>query len=161
MGPMDEASGKTPAVQGTPAIQGVANKLVRGLLRTPLISRTVGNRLIILHILGRKSGRRYVIPVAYKRHEGDLLIGTPYGWARNLRTGEPVEVRFKGKLRTADVVAYTSEADVTGAYELMVRDNKVFANFNKVGFEADGQPKPEDLHRAWADGARAFRLTLR
>jgi hypothetical protein len=142
-------------------MQGVANRLVRGLLRTPLISRAMGNRLVTLYLLGRKSGRRYTIPVAYTRHEGDILIGTPFGWGRNLRTGEPVEIRLKGKLRQADVVAYTSEGDVTGAYELMTRDNKVFANFNKVGFDADGNPKPQDLHRAWADGARAFRLTPR
>jgi hypothetical protein len=142
-------------------MQGVANRLVRGLLRTPLISRAMGNRLVTLYLLGRKSGRRYTIPVAYTRHEGDMLIGTPFGWGRNLRTGEPVEIRLKGKLRQADVVAYTSEADVTGAYELMTRENKVFANFNKIGFDADGNPRPQDLHRAWADGARAFRLTPR
>jgi F420H(2)-dependent quinone reductase len=157
----NEASGKSSSAPSTLAMQGVANRLVRGLLRTPLISRVMGNRLVILYIVGRKSGRRYNIPVAYTRHEGDLLIGTPFGWGRNLRTGEPAQLRLKGKLRTADVVVYSAEADVTGAYELMTRANKTFANFNKVGFDADGNPRPEDLHRAWADGARAFRLTPR
>jgi len=157
----NEASGKSSSAPSTLAMQGVANRLVRGLLRTALISRVMGNRLVILYIVGRKSGRRYNIPVAYTRHEGDLLIGTPFGWGRNLRTGEPAQLRLKGKLRTADVVVYSAEADVTGAYELMTRANKTFANFNKVGFDADGNPRPEDLHRAWADGARAFRLTPR
>src|SRR3984957_4502976 len=157
----NEASGKSSSAPSTLAMQGVANRLVRGLLRTPLISRVMGNRLVILYIVGRKSGRRYNIPVAYTRHEGDLLIGTPFGWGRNLRTGEPAQLRLKGKLRTADVVVYSAEADVTGAYELMTRANKPFANFNKVGFDADGNPRPEDLHRAWANGARAFRLTPR
>jgi F420H(2)-dependent quinone reductase len=161
MNSKNEAGGKSPSAPSTPAMQGFANRLVRGLLRTPLISRAMGNRLVILYILGRKSGRRYSIPVAYTRHEGDMLIGTPFGWGRNLRTGEPVEIRLKGKRRTADVVAYSAEADVTSAYELMTRDNRTFANFNKVGFDADGNPRPEDLHRAWADGARAFRLTPR
>ena len=145
----------------TPAWQRVANRLVRGLLRTPLISLGMGNRLVTLYIRGRKSGRRYSIPVAYTRHGEVMLIGTPFGWGRNLRTGEPVEIRLKGKRRQADVVAYTLEEDVVRVYELMTRDNKVFANFNKVGYDADGNPKPEDLHRAWADGARAFQLTPR
>jgi hypothetical protein len=158
---MGETGAKPQDRPGTLAFQKLANRLVRGLLRTPLISRAMGNRLVTLYLVGRKSGRRYSIPVAYTRHEGDMLIGTPFGWGRNLRTGEPVEIRLRGKRRRADVVVYTSEADVTGVYRLMTRDNKVFANFNKIGFDAEGTPRPEDLHRAWADGARAFRLTPR
>src|SRR5580700_5671053 len=114
----------SPAVRPSPraqtmALQSLGNRIVRGLLRTPLVCRLAGSRLVTLYIVGRKSGRRYTIPVAYTRDEGDLLIGTPFGWGRNLRTGEPVELRLKGRRRTADVRAYTSEADVTGAYATM------------------------------------------
>ncbi len=103
----------------TLAMQGLANRVVRGLLRTPLLSRAVGSRLVTLYIVGRKSGRRYTIPVAYTRDEDDLLIGTPFGWGRNLRTGEPVEIRLKGRRRQADVLVYKDEADVVGAYATM------------------------------------------
>jgi deazaflavin-dependent oxidoreductase (nitroreductase family) len=145
----------------TLAMQGAANRVVRGLLRTPLLSRAVGSKLVTLYIVGRKSRRRYTVPVAYTRQGDDLLIGTPFGWGRNLRTGEPVEVRLKGRLRQADVRVYSGEADVTGAYATMCRDNRNFAKFNKVGFDAEGNPEPEDLHLAWMAGARAFRLTPR
>ena len=90
-----------------------------------------------------------------------LMIGTPFGWGRNLRTGEPVEIRLKGRRRQADVVVYKDEADVVAAYATMTRDNKAFANFNKIGFDAEGNPNAEDLHLAWMAGARAFRLTPR
>ena len=30
---------------------------------------------------------------------GALLVGTPFGWARNLRTGEAVDLRLKGNGR--------------------------------------------------------------
>jgi deazaflavin-dependent oxidoreductase (nitroreductase family) len=145
----------------TLAVQGVANSIVRGLLRTPVLSRAVGRRLVTLYIVGRKSGRRYTIPVAYTRDKDDLLIGTPFGWGRNLRTGEPVEIRLRGRRRQADVRVYSGEADVVGTYATMTRDNKAFANFNKIGFDAEGNPNPEDLHLAWMAGARAFRLTPR
>ncbi len=72
-----------------------------------------------LYVTGRKSGRRYVIPVAYTRQDGDLLIGTPFGWGRNLRSGEPVTIRLRGRLRQADVQAYRDEAEVTRAYAVM------------------------------------------
>jgi hypothetical protein len=111
--------------------------------------------------VGRKSGRRYTVPVAYTRSEGDLLIGTPFGWGRNLRTGESVAIRLKGRRRLADVEVFTDERGVTDAYRVMCRDNRTFAKFNRVGLDADGNPDQTDLHLAWAAGARAFRLTPR
>ena len=141
------------------AMQDLVNRVMPGMLATPLLSRAVGSRLVTLYFVGRKSGRRYTIPVAYTRDKDDLLIGTPFGWGRNLRTGEPVEIRLRGRRRQADVLVYKDEADVAAAYVIMARDNKAFANFNKIGFDADGNPNPEDLHLAWMAGARAFRLT--
>jgi hypothetical protein len=121
----------------------------------------VGGRLVTLYVVGRKSGRRYTVPVAYTRQDGDLLIGTPFGWGRNLRSGEPVEVLLQGRRRLADVEAFTDEPGVTRMYAIMCKDNKAFANFNKVRVGSDGEPSADDLHRAWADGARAFRLSPR
>ena len=141
------------------AAQDLVNRIVRGLLRTPLLSRLAGRRLVTLYIVGRKSGRRYVLPVAYTRDEGDLLIGTPFGWGRNLRTGEPVTIRFQGRRRLADVLVLADEREVVDAYAVMARDNHAFAKFNNIGFDSDGNPAPADLRLAWAAGARAFRLT--
>lgn len=143
------------------ALQGVANRIVRGLLRVPLLSRLVGSRLITLYVVGRKSGKLYLVPVAYTRHEGALLIGSPFAWGKNLRTGEPIEVRYRGSRRVADVQVIADEAGVVEHYALISRDNRNFASFNKIGFGADGEPDPGDLHEAWAAGARAFRLTLK
>lgn len=145
----------------TMAMQGLANRFVRGLLRIPFLSRQVGERLITLYVVGRKSGKRYPVPVAYTRHEGAMLVGSPFGWGRNLRTGEPVEVRFKGERRLADVTVLADEAAVVENYAVIARDNRNFAKFNKIGFDGDGNPDRNDLHAAWASGARVFRLTLR
>ena len=145
----------------TLALQSLVNRVMRGVLRAPLLSRAAGKRLIILHVVGRKSGRRYVVPVAYA-HDGDaLLVGTPFGWVRNLRTGEQITVLHKGKRRVADVHVFTNEADVVEKYALMARDNHQFAKFNKIGLDATGNPDETDLRLAWAAGARAVRLTLR
>ena len=127
----------------------------------PLLSRGVGKRLVTLYVVGRKSGKRYTVPVAYTEHEGTLLIGTPFGWGRNLRTGVPVEVRYKGRRRVADVLVHTEEDAVVRDYAVIARDNRNFANFNKIGFDQHGDPDPADLHLDWAAGARAVRLTLR
>jgi hypothetical protein len=142
-------------------LQGLVNRLMRSLLAVPLVSRGIGSRLVTLYVVGRTSGRRMVVPVAYSRHDGGLLFGTPFAWGRNLRTGETIEVRFKGRRRRADVVAFTAEEDVVARYAIMSKENRSFASFNRIGFDANGEPDQEDLHLAWAAGARAFQLTLR
>ena len=141
--------------------QQLVNRFVRGLLRTPLLCRLAGRRLIIVHVVGRKTGRRYSVPVAYTRDGDGLLIGTPFGWGRNLRTGEPVSVRYKGRLRSAEVTVYSDESDVVAAYATMAADNHNFARFNKIALDRAGHPDPQDLHAAWVDGARAAKLRLR
>jgi hypothetical protein len=143
------------------AMQGLANAVVRGILRAPLLSRLAGERLVTLYVVGRTSGKRYTVPVAYCKQGKDLLIGTPFGWGRNLRTGEPLTVRLKGRVMQADVRVLRDEAEVVAAYETMARDNKAFANFNKIRVDAGGNPDQGDLHDAWESGARAFLLTPR
>jgi hypothetical protein len=139
--------------------QGLANLVVRGLLRTPLLCRVAGRRLITLYLVGRKTGNKYTIPVAYTNDHGTVLFGTPFGWGRNLRTGERVEIRYLGSRVPADVQVIADADGVAANYAVMVRDNRQFAKFNKIRVDSGGEPLPADLHRAWADGARAFRLT--
>ncbi len=138
--------------------QRFVNVLVRGLLRTPILCRIVGGRLVTLYVVGRSSGRVYPVPVAYLRHGSELLIGTSFGWGRNLRTGEPVAIRLRGKLRSATVRVSTTEPEVVSVYAHMARVNPTFAKLNTIRIGAGGEPDLRDLHLAWAGGARAIRL---
>jgi deazaflavin-dependent oxidoreductase (nitroreductase family) len=142
-------------------LQGLVNRVARGLLRTPVFCQVIGKALITLYVVGRKSGRRYTVPVAYVPHDGALLFGTPFGWGRNLQTGQSIDVRLKGKRRPADVQVISDEAGVVALYEVMVRANGNFAKFNKIRVDEAGNPNVDDLHAAWAAGAKAFLLTPR
>ena len=141
--------------------QGLVNLVVRGLLRTTGLNRIVGNRLVTLYVVGRKSGRRYTVPVAYLSQGDDLLVGTSFGWARNLRAGEPVAIRLRGRKGLADVQTLTAEPDVVAAYAQMAAANPAFARFNGIHVDEDGNADRRDLHRAWVGGARVIRLTPR
>jgi deazaflavin-dependent oxidoreductase (nitroreductase family) len=152
---------KSAARAQTLPLQGLVNHVVRGLLRTPLICRLAGERLITLYLVGRKSGRHYRVPVAYSRHNGTLLVGTQFSWVRNLRTGEPVQIRLLGELRSADVQVLADETDVVEHLAMMARDNHQFAKFNEIRLDERGEPRPDDLHLVWAAGARVVQLTPR
>jgi hypothetical protein len=141
--------------------QRFANGLVRALLATPGIARLVGTRLVTLYVIGRKSKRRYAIPVAYLLDGDDLLIGTPFGWGRNLRSGEPIQLRLKRRLRSADVQVDTAEPEVVRGYAHMARANPAFATFNRIRIGEDGAPDHDDLRQAWLGGARVIRLSPR
>jgi hypothetical protein len=142
-------------------LQGLVNRVIRGLLRTPLLCRLVGRRLITVYLVGRKSGRHYAVPVAYTRRNGTLLVGTQFAWARNLRTGEPVHIRLAGRRRPADVQVVTDETGVIEHLAVMAGDNHQFARFNKIGLDQHGAPRPADLQLAWAAGTRVVMLTPR
>jgi deazaflavin-dependent oxidoreductase (nitroreductase family) len=119
-------------------MQGLVNKVVRMLLSTPLLSQLVGKRLITIYVVGRKTGRHYAVPVAYTRRDKTILVGTQFAWIRNLRTGEPVDVRLAGKRRPADVQVLTDEPGVVEYMALMARDNHQFAKFNQIGLDQYG-----------------------
>jgi hypothetical protein len=160
-----------PAVYGKPttsgpqpiaSYQGALNGFIKSLLRVPVISRAVGAKLLTFTVVGRKSGKTYVIPVAYTKHEGRLLVGTRmWPWVKNLRPGEPATVRLKGRQRLADWELLTDEQTVIELYRVIAIDNHANAKFAGIGFAPDGSPNPADLYQAWAKGCVVIRLSLR
>ncbi|MDE1669524.1 MULTISPECIES: nitroreductase/quinone reductase family protein [Nocardia] len=153
----------TPTTSGPvpiPSYQAMMNRFVRTLLRVPGLSGVVGKRLMILHVVGRKSGAVYDVPLAYTRHGDVLLIGTALRpWVKNLRAGGPVRASFGGAARTFDPVVHTSEADVLRLYEIIARDNKQNAKFNGIGYTADGSPSKADIYQTWQQGGVVVELT--
>lgn len=90
------------------------NRLVAGLLRSPL-SGLVDGRLLLLTVVGRRTGRTYALPVQYAT--GPLYVwvwpGNPEAktWWRNLLAPAPVTLRLRG----ADVAGVARVVD--GAVE--------------------------------------------
>ena len=97
-------------------LQRFGNVFVIGLLRSPL-HRLASGSLLLITYRGRRSGRRFTIPVMYAEREGTLTIfvGHPERkrWWRNLRVRAEVEVRLRGRrLRgQAEVVEDSAAAE--------------------------------------------------
>ncbi|SIK38592.1 Uncharacterised protein [Mycobacteroides abscessus subsp. abscessus] len=65
------------------------NKVVRGVLRSPLHPVLSGN-IALFTFTGRKSGKEYNVAATYVRDGDVLTIFTDRTWAKNLRDGRPV-----------------------------------------------------------------------
>jgi deazaflavin-dependent oxidoreductase (nitroreductase family) len=140
--------------------QRAGDATVRFLLRSPL-HRLLSGRLLIITVIGRKTGREYDLPVGYVEHGGALLVGTAARWRRNLRPGVPVRVRLRGRDVQADAEVITEEARAADLYAAILRRNPIHGRFVGIGVEPDGSANPSDLRRALAGGAAVVRLSPR
>jgi hypothetical protein len=85
------------------------NPLVRLLIRSPL-HWLASRRLALISYTGRRTGRRYTIPVGYQMADLQVTItvGSPDHkvWWRSLTgTGASVELVVRGRRRTGHAVA--------------------------------------------------------
>jgi hypothetical protein len=90
-------------------MRAVVNPITRALAGSP-VGRSFG-ALTVLHFDGRRSGKRYAVPVMTYDHNGRVVF-TDAPWATNFVGGAPVVVRRAGRTRSgfATVVSDPHEA---------------------------------------------------
>lgn len=95
------------------------NSIMTWLLRSPL-HFAVSSNVLALSYTGRNSGRRYTIPVNYVAAGDRLLVtSTPARtWWRNLRGGQQVSLRLRGRdvAATAEVLEGEAVAPALANY---------------------------------------------
>ena len=74
----------------------VINPLMVGLLRSPL-HRSLSQKMLLLSFHGRKSGKRYTLPLGYVQQNERIFVLTHSPWWKNLRGGAPVLLRLQGR----------------------------------------------------------------
>jgi len=97
----------------------LGNPLVRLLARSPLHEMLDGS-VVLLHVTGRKTGRRYDIPVNYTDIDGRLTLVTIAGWRVNLRGGADVEVTRRGCRRRMHALLEEDPASVAVSYQTVI-----------------------------------------
>ena len=90
------------------------NRVVSLALHLPVLQGVAGSRLALVTVTGRRSGRRFTFPVAYRREGADrVVIDVAFPgrkrWWRNLRDPAPVDLRLAGETRTGLAQSIESE----------------------------------------------------
>ena len=116
-----------------------------------ILHRVLSHQVVVLDFSGRRSGRRYTIPVTYLRRDGEVLCMTERNgiWWRNLQGGVPVQITLNGRsVSTISQVEIDDNQQIAGALRLFCLRSRISAYFAGVGFDSDGEPNSMDLVRA-------------
>jgi hypothetical protein len=98
-----------------PVLYKLVNPTLRLLLHTPLHG-LISGRLALLTFTGRKSGKRYQVPVGYVQQGNTVLINTQSRWQRNLAGGADVTLRLRGRNYRGRAGLLTGEEEMAAAY---------------------------------------------
>ncbi|GAA0232659.1 mycobacterial cell wall protein Rv0580c [Saccharothrix mutabilis subsp. mutabilis] len=142
----------------------LVNRVLGALLSSPRRSARVGEHLILLHVVGRKTGRLLRFPVAYRRvADGRLLVLTNSPWRVNLRDRPDVEVTLSGVRHGARAELVEDPAAVARVYRELIEQAGHRRAGRRMGIRinVDRTPTLEELAEAVRrDGLSLVYLTL-
>lgn len=133
----------------------LANPLVRAVLRSPLHG-TVDGAMIILHVKGRRSGRRYDIPVGYVEVDGRSVVVTQHAWRANLRGGADVEVTHEGRRRPMHADLEEEPAAVAATLHAVIERIGRRAARRRIGLTVNVDRTPTEAELA--EAVRTYHL---
>ncbi len=129
------------------AIRRVWEPILKRILASPLHGMMSKN-LMLIHVTGRKTGKRYTLPVPYSQEEKTLVVMAAGVWWKNLRGGAPVKVRLRGQDYDGYAEVYEDTESITTEVRKFLSQRPEVARFLKVQLDANGQPDAEGLQRA-------------
>ena len=137
----------------------VVNVPMRFVLGLP-VATPLSRRLMLITFTGRKTGKTYRQPLSYVVHDGTLL--TPGGgkWKLNLRPGEPVRMRLRGRDVTARPEFISEPDEVERLLAVMAAANPRVRSFVAIPQGPDGRLDRDRLQTAVRYGFRVVRWHL-
>ncbi len=130
--------------QGPPKF---VNKAITLLLRSPLHG-LISTSIMLLTFKGRKSGKRYAIPVGYVRQRNTVVLFTDHDWYKNLLNQAPVLLYIQGKQLEGSAEVITDKEVTADELLAFVRKNVGAARAYGVTIDANKQPDPESVRQA-------------
>src|SRR5215470_1158216 len=135
------------------------NVPMRALLGLPFTT-PIGNRLMLVFLTGRRTGKSYRQPVSYVRDGAVLLTPGGGNWKRNLAEGRSERNRLRGRdvLARPEVVGDAEEIERLLA--VMTAANPMVGRFVAIPNGPDGRLDRSRLDAAIRYGFRIIRWRL-
>ena len=126
------------------------NPVVSLIARSPF-HFIISHQLLVISFKGQKTGRNFLVPLSYHRHESSYTCVTLRSniWWRNLKGKSATKIWLKGKLVNAAVdLEFNNDELVESTLRDLVTNNPIDAFFAKVKLNKDGTPVQKDLFKA-------------
>lgn len=131
------------------------NAVPRLVLASPA-HRLLSGRYATLHFTGRKTGRRYHVPVAYRGEQDRVVVSTDSAWWCNIADGQAFTITLRGRHLHAAASRLGQDESVVALRELV----QVPRYTKAAGIaRTDGEVAEADLVRA-ADERIVLAITL-
>jgi hypothetical protein len=118
----------------------------------------IGEGVLLLRFTGRRSGRSYEIPVAYRRIDGRIALLTNSGWRHNFRQGRDVEIVLRGETIRARASFLDDPLEVATIYAQLINEHGLNDAPSGLGIKihVDREPTIDEL----ADMARGSGVSV-
>ncbi len=108
--------------------------------------------LLVARFSGRKTGKRYAVPLSYTELSGALYLCTrpqAASWWRNTRAGAPVEITLRGRRMTTKATLLDSDSDeaLEALTAFLTRNPGTASLLYNVQADRKHGPNREDLRR--------------
>jgi hypothetical protein len=123
------------------------NAMMTLFLKTPLLQTAIGKQLALLSFSGRRSGRRYTIPISYGKRGSSILILTEKSrsWWRNFEDEPAVELRLAGKTVKGKAEAHVAtDADLKEVLDFLTSQPRAAKAYGVVPLP-DGSLDPDSV----------------
>jgi hypothetical protein len=133
--------------------QRAFNAVARAVLSSPA-HRLMSGGLMVVEVVGRKTGTLYAIPVAFADHDGQVLAASGGTWVRNLARERPAVLVHHGR---RSVVLPEIASDRDRALEIaavLLPPNPILRRNVGVQLGDDGKPVPGQVDAALERGVR-------
>jgi deazaflavin-dependent oxidoreductase (nitroreductase family) len=133
--------------------QRLYNPFVIALLHSPL-SRLLDKNTMVITVTGRKSGKRYTLPVSYVRDGKNLLVISQQDrtWWNNLRGGAQVTVSLQGHTLKARGETLTNTEMGANILLRILQRVPAYQRLLHLKLDATGQPEnPEEFQHLAQD----------
>jgi hypothetical protein len=137
------------------------NPTLRLLLRAPVLG-SLGKDFMVLSFTGRKSGRRYSVPVSAHEIDGALYALADAPWKANFRDGAAAEVLHNGKNLAMRGELIRNPSVVADLYDRLAASYGVKKSERSFGLKFRGGRLPtlqEFTEAVEQNGLAAVRLT--
>lgn len=131
-----------------PTIPPFVNNTMKFMLRSPFHG-IVSKSVLLISFTGCRSGKTYTTPVSYSQENGFVSIFTHATWWKNLCANNQVRLLIRGRVfhGMGEPVEMDKKAIASGL-TAHLRKVPSDARYYGVSFDADGNPKPDEIQKA-------------